>query len=49
VDAVREASNTNLFIIKRLDRGGLFTAWEQPGLFSEELRDSFRSLRKTHD
>jgi pimeloyl-ACP methyl ester carboxylesterase len=28
-----------------LDRGGHFAAWEQPQLFSEEMRASFRSLR----
>jgi pimeloyl-ACP methyl ester carboxylesterase len=35
----------NLLHYKRLDRGGHFAAWEQPELFSEEMRDSFRSLR----
>jgi hypothetical protein len=30
----------------RLDRGGHFAAWEQPRLFSEEIRASFRTLRK---
>jgi hypothetical protein len=30
----------------RLDRGGHFAAWEQPQLFSEEMRASFKSLRK---
>ena len=30
----------------RLDRGGHFAAWEQPKLFSEEVRAGFRSLRK---
>jgi pimeloyl-ACP methyl ester carboxylesterase len=29
----------------RLDKGGHFAAWEQPHLFSEELRAGFRSLR----
>ncbi|HEX6540196.1 MAG TPA: epoxide hydrolase [Ktedonobacterales bacterium] len=28
-----------------VDRGGHFAAWEQPQLFSEELRAAFRSLR----
>ena len=28
-----------------LDRGGHFAAWEQPALFTRELRDCFRSLR----
>ena len=35
----------NLLHYKRLDRGGHFAAWEQPQLFSQEMRDSFRSLR----
>jgi len=26
------------------DRGGHFAAWEEPQLFSEELRAAFRSL-----
>ena len=36
----------NLIHYKKLDRGGHFAAWEQPQLFSEEMRASFRSLRK---
>ncbi len=35
----------NLIHYHRLDRGGHFAAWEQPQLFSEEMRASFRSLR----
>jgi pimeloyl-ACP methyl ester carboxylesterase len=35
----------NLIHYNVLDRGGHFAAWEQPALFSQELRDSFRSLR----
>jgi len=27
------------------ERGGHFAAWEEPQLFSEELRAAFRSLR----
>jgi pimeloyl-ACP methyl ester carboxylesterase len=29
----------------RLDKGGHFAAWEQPQLFSEELRAAFKLLR----
>ena len=29
----------------RLDKGGHFAAWEQSGLFSEEVRSAFKSLR----
>ena len=36
----------NLIHYNRLDRGGHFPAWEQPQLFSAEIRASFRSLRK---
>jgi pimeloyl-ACP methyl ester carboxylesterase len=35
----------NLIHYNRLDRGGHFAAWEQPQLFSEEIRAAFRSLR----
>src|SRR3954470_8148729 len=35
----------NLIHFNELDRGGHFAAWEQPELFSEEMRASFRSLR----
>jgi pimeloyl-ACP methyl ester carboxylesterase len=35
----------NLIHFNELDRGGHFAAWEQPELFSEEMRAAFRSLR----
>jgi pimeloyl-ACP methyl ester carboxylesterase len=35
----------NLLYFNELDRGGHFAAWEQPQLFSEEMRAAFRSLR----
>jgi pimeloyl-ACP methyl ester carboxylesterase len=35
----------NLIHYNRLDRGGHFAAWEQPGLFAAEMRASFQSLR----
>ena len=35
----------NLIYFHEVDRGGHFAAWEQPQLFSEELRAAFRSLR----
>ena len=43
----KRAYPSNLIHYRRLDRGGHFAAWEQPQLFSEEMRDSFRSLRKS--
>jgi pimeloyl-ACP methyl ester carboxylesterase len=36
----------NLIHFNELDRGGHFAAWEQPQLFSEEMRAAFRSLRQ---
>jgi pimeloyl-ACP methyl ester carboxylesterase len=35
----------NLIHYGRLDRGGHFAAWEQPQLFSQEMRAAFTSLR----
>ena len=35
----------NLTYFNKADRGGHFAAWEEPELFSEELRAAFRSLR----
>jgi pimeloyl-ACP methyl ester carboxylesterase len=35
----------NLIHYNRLDRGGHFAAWEQPELFTAEMRAAFRSLR----
>ena len=35
----------NLIHYNTLDRGGHFAAWEQPDLFSAEMRASFKTLR----
>ncbi|WER50798.1 epoxide hydrolase [Cupriavidus sp. WKF15] len=35
----------NLIYFHEADKGGHFAAWEQPKLFSEELRAAYRSLR----
>src|SRR3989440_2727868 len=35
----------NLIHYNKLDKGGHFAAWEQPEIFSQELRAAFRSLR----
>jgi pimeloyl-ACP methyl ester carboxylesterase len=35
----------NLIHYNRLERGGHFAAWEQPQLFSSEMRSAFKSLR----
>jgi pimeloyl-ACP methyl ester carboxylesterase len=37
----------NLIYFNEVDRGGHFAAWEEPELFSAELRAAFRSLRKS--
>src|SRR5438552_6811072 len=36
----------NLIYFHEVDRGGHFAAWEQPELFSAELRAAFKSLRQ---
>jgi pimeloyl-ACP methyl ester carboxylesterase len=40
-----EASYPNVTYFNEVDRGGHFAAWEEPGLFTTELRAAFRSLR----
>jgi pimeloyl-ACP methyl ester carboxylesterase len=40
-----ERSYPNLTYFNEADRGGHFAAWEEPQLFSEEVRAAFRSLR----
>ena len=35
----------NLVYYNEVDRGGHFAAWEEPELFSQEMRAAFRSLR----
>ena len=38
-------SYPNLVYFNEVERGGHFAAWEEPQLFSEEVRAAFRSLR----
>jgi pimeloyl-ACP methyl ester carboxylesterase len=40
-----EQAYHNLIYFNHADKGGHFAAWEQPQLFSEELRAAFRALR----
>jgi pimeloyl-ACP methyl ester carboxylesterase len=40
-----EKAYPKLIYYNRLSKGGHFAAWEQPQLFAEEIRASFRSLR----
>jgi pimeloyl-ACP methyl ester carboxylesterase len=42
-----ERAYHNLIYYNEVAKGGHFAAWEQPQLFSEEVRAGFRSLRKT--
>ncbi|MGX5802437.1 epoxide hydrolase family protein [Bradyrhizobium sp. Arg314] len=37
----------NLIYFHKVDKGGHFAAWEQPALFSSELRAAFKSLRQS--
>jgi pimeloyl-ACP methyl ester carboxylesterase len=40
-----EQAYPNLVSYNQHDRGGHFAAWEQPALLSEDVRETFRSLR----
>ena len=40
-----EASYPNVIYFNEVDKGGHFAAWEEPEIFSSELREAFRSLR----
>ncbi len=40
-----ERAYSKLIYYNRVEKGGHFAAWEQPELFANELRASFRSLR----
>jgi pimeloyl-ACP methyl ester carboxylesterase len=40
-----EKAYPNLIYFHEVDKGGHFAAWEQPHLFSDEIRSAFRSLR----
>jgi pimeloyl-ACP methyl ester carboxylesterase len=42
-----EKAFPNLIHFNRLDKGGHFAAWEQPVLFTAELRTAFKPLRKS--
>jgi pimeloyl-ACP methyl ester carboxylesterase len=41
-----ERAYPRLIHYNKVAKGGHFAAWEQPGLFSEEVRAGFRSLRQ---
>jgi pimeloyl-ACP methyl ester carboxylesterase len=42
-----ERAYPKLVYYNKVDKGGHFAAWEQPKLFSEEVRAGFRSLRES--
>ena len=42
-----ERAYPKLIHCNKVDKGGHFPAWEQPQLFTQELRAGFRSLRKS--
>ena len=42
-----ERAYPKLIHYNKLDKGGHFAAWEQPQLFSDEVRTAFRSLRSS--
>jgi pimeloyl-ACP methyl ester carboxylesterase len=41
-----ERAYPNLIHYNKVEKGGHFAAWEQPQIFTEEVRTSFRPLRK---
>jgi pimeloyl-ACP methyl ester carboxylesterase len=43
-----EKNYPNVVYFNEVDRGGHFAAWEEPQLFSEELRKAFRPLRSSN-
>ena len=40
-----EKAYPNVIYFNEVDKGGHFAAWEEPELFSEEIRAAFRTLR----
>ena len=42
-----EKAYPKLIYYNKLDKGGHFAAWEQPEIFTNELRAAFKSLRKS--
>ena len=40
-----ELAYPNVVYYNAVDRGGHFAAWEEPQLFSEEIRAAFRTVR----
>jgi len=40
-----ETCYPNVIYFNAVDKGGHFAAWEEPEIFSSEMREAFRSLR----
>jgi hypothetical protein len=40
-----EKAYPKLIYYNKLNKGGHFAAWEQPELFTKEMREAFKSLR----
>jgi hypothetical protein len=40
-----DQSYPNVMYFNEVDKGGHFAAWEEPDVFSEEVRAAFKSLR----
>jgi hypothetical protein len=40
-----EQAYTNLIYFNEVERGGHFAAWEEPELFTDEIRAAFKSVR----
>ena len=45
IEQDQDKRRLELIHYNKLDKGGHFAAWEQPQLFSEEVRAGFRPLR----
>jgi hypothetical protein len=44
---VSGAGGMKLIYFNKLNKGGHFAAWEQPALFTAEMRAAFRSFRQS--
>jgi hypothetical protein len=40
-----EAAYSNVIYFNEVDQGGHFAAWEEPQLFTEEIRAAFSTVR----
>jgi pimeloyl-ACP methyl ester carboxylesterase len=47
IGGMRSRAYSKLIHYNKLDKGGHFAAWEQPELFTAEMRAAFKSLRQS--